>query len=425
MSVVSLLFILLSALPPITATGGIVSTTSTGAPSVSTNEAFARIIQQLEEEAQPESEALGRISFARTLRGEQKHDIAEKILIGLLRRELNPAEKQSAYLELATTLQESHQYGKAQQVYSEYTRQFPNDGSVPEVLLKQGRLYRDMGLNVMALSKFYGVISSCLNLKAEDVDRYQNLVTQAQVEIAESYYLQENYSEAVQFYGRILKQAGRELKRNEVLYRVVRCHFALAQWDQSVANARLFLEKAPEHGDAPEVRYCLAEALKKLGRNEEALAEVMTLLQAQEKNSRSNPERWEYWQRRTGRDIVNQLMKEGDYTNALEVCLQLVQLDTTPEWQLPIFYQVGLIYEALHQPASAIEMFDKILAAEKPSSDPQSDKKALNPLARMAKWRKEYVIWEGQARKENERFASAEPAPNSEKSNPSNAPRAN
>lgn len=387
----------------------------------STNEAFVQVIKELEEEAQPESEAASRIKFARALRAEDKAEVAEKVLVGLLRKELNQSEKQAVFLELASTLQESHQYGKAQQVYAEYVREFPNDGSIPEVLLKQGLLYREMGLNLLAISKFYGVISASLNLKAEDVERYQRIVTQAQVQIAETFYLEENYGEAAQFYGRILRQGGRELKRNEVLYRLVRCHSALNQWEQAVAHARVFLEKTPEHSDAAEVRYCLAEALKQLGRNEEALGEVMALLKTQEKNSQADPERWQYWQRRTGRDIVKQLMKEGDYTNALEVCLQLVQLEDSAEWQLPIFYQAGIIYESLLQPASAVEMFDKILNAEKLGAQAGG----LSPLGKMAKWRKDYVEWETRARKENDQLASVEQRKPSTQASEKNAQRTN
>lgn len=369
-----------------------------------------KVIEELEAESEPQSEAETRIQLAQTLKADYKFEVAEKILVGVLRKDPKPQEQQRAMVLLADILTESHQYGKALQVYAEYVRHFANDPTVPEVILKQALLYREMGLNVMALSRFYSVISTCLNLRSENIKEYQKLVSRAQMEIARTFFFQENYLEAAQFYERIIRGGGKEVNLHEVLYHLVKCYSSLQKWDKSIANARLFLEKNPDHENEPEVRYCLAEALKSLGQKDEALLQVMALLQAQQKNSRSNPERWEYWQRRTGRDIVRQLMQEGDYTNALEVCLQLVQLDSSLDWQLPLFYQVGLIYEALRQPAAAVEMFDKILAAEKTGANPSAPQEGSSSLFNMAKWRKEHVLWEVQARKDNDRFVSVLPS---------------
>ncbi|HYE32396.1 MAG TPA: tetratricopeptide repeat protein [Methylomirabilota bacterium] len=336
-----------------------------------------------------------RLELARRMTKDGKHDVAEKVYIGLLKQKLSEKERRDIYMEMAEALAEASQHAKAQQVYGEFARRFPNDPKLPEVLLRQGYLYRDMGLNQMALAKFYSVISTSLNLTGEELGSYQKTVVRAKTEIAETYYLSDKYKDAAQFFTRVLKLDGPIIDRAKILFRLMKCHSALGEWDQAIASARSYLTIASESGDAPEVRYFLAEALKKLNRNSEALEEVMGLLQKQQKESLANPEKWIYWQQRTGRDIANQLAKEGDFTSALQIYLQLVQLDSSPEWQLPIFYQVGLVYESLKQPAAATEMFDKILegAAAVKADSPAAV--SVAEVVKMAKWRKNFIEWEG------------------------------
>ena len=92
----------------------------------------------------------------------------------------------------------------------------------------------------------------------------------------------------------------------------------------------------------------------------------------------SNPENWVYWRQRAGNDIANQLYLEGDYLNALEVYKHLAELDSGPAWQLPVWYQIGLIYERLRQPDKATETFDAIVARGKiltgPTNTPRPTK---------------------------------------------------
>jgi tetratricopeptide (TPR) repeat protein len=79
-----------------------------------------------------------------------------------------------------------------------------------------------------------------------------------------------------------------------------------------------------------EVRFLYASALKQMGRNRDAMQQVLKLLDAQQTTSQQNPESWIYWRQRAGNDIANQLYKEGDYLNALEIYLNLVGLDKSP-----------------------------------------------------------------------------------------------
>jgi TolA-binding protein len=212
---------------------------------------------------------LTRLEAARRLREEKDFQRGETVLVQLLEEKIPDEIKRRALLELGLVTQEAKEYQKAQQIFSEYVRRFPKDAAVPEVLLKQAYLYREMGVPVMALSKFYGVISTCLNLQLSEMDYYQKLVLRAQAEIAETYYLQGKYEDAVDYFNRLLKLEEGSLNRAEVIFKMVRCYAMMQKHSETIAKARFYLEKFSDYPDAPEARFLLADALKKQGQNGE------------------------------------------------------------------------------------------------------------------------------------------------------------
>ena len=65
---------------------------------------------------------------------------------------------------------------RAEAVNAQFVEHWPNDPRIPEALLRQGQLYRQMGLNYLALTKFYAVMTAALSLKSdrpEDVYKRQ------------------------------------------------------------------------------------------------------------------------------------------------------------------------------------------------------------------------------------------------------------
>ena len=343
-----------------------------------------------------------RLETGRSLREVKDYKRAESTLVQLLESRAPEEVKRPALLELAQTMQEQKSYQKAQTLYSEYVRRHANDPSVPEVLMRQGYLYREMGIPVLALSKYYGVISTCLNLKLDDMSYYQQLVLRAQQEIAETYYLQGKFEEAADFYHRLLKLEIPEDRRAEVTYKLTRCYLGMGSHVQVVANARLYLEKYGDAVDAAETRFMLADSLKKLERTAEALQEIFALLKAQDEKSKAAPEQWRYWQQRAGNTIANQLYREGDYFSALQVYEALAELNASAEWQLPVWYQIGLVYENLKQHEKATEMYEKIVLRAK---DLAGTAPSIKAIMDMAAWRKQYVSWEASAQQANARMA--------------------
>jgi tetratricopeptide (TPR) repeat protein len=335
------------------------------------------------------------LESARGLRAGKELKRAESTLVQLLESGAGEEIKRAALLELGFVMQEAKEHPKAQQLYSEYVRRYDKDPAVPEVLLRQAYLYREMGVPVMAMSKFYAVISTCLNLKLEEAEYYQRLVLRAQAEIAETHFLQGNYQDAADYLNRLLKLESVDLERANVLYKLVQCYAKLNQWDESLATASLFLEKFPEHLDAAETRFLKVGALKKLGRNQESIAELELLLKTQQAEASADPQQWLYWQQRAGNTIANEFYKDGDLLSALQIYQTLAEINSTAEWQMPVWYQIGLVYENLKHPQKAAEMYEKIVARQK---EVKTVTPSLNAVVEMAVWRKKNIDWEKAAK---------------------------
>ena len=158
---------------------------------------------------------------------------------------------------------------------------------------------------------------------------------------------------------------------------------------------RILFRAYPDADQVPEVRYYLAEALKALGQNTEALQQVLLCLQEQKIKTQNNPEVWAYWQQRVGNEIANQLYHEGDYVKALEVYINLAQLDSSPDWQIPVDYQMGMTYEKLLQPQKAMDTYNAILARETEVGTNATP--GLKAVFDMARWRLGFIKWQTNA----------------------------
>jgi tetratricopeptide (TPR) repeat protein len=254
-----------------------------------------------------------------------------------------------------------------------------------------------MGVNTLAISKFYAVMSSALKLKLDNIDYYKNLVLQAQTEIADTYYSLAQFNESADFYIRLVKADSPSLNKSQIEFKLIRSLSFLTNNEETIARSQSFLEHYPDYPDLPEVRFILASADKAVGHNAEALKQVLLLLQSQQDNAKTNPETWAYWQRRAGNEIANQLYKEGDYMDALQIYQNLAGLDTAPSWQAPALYQVGLVYEQLQQWQKATDTYDQILARRTELTGTNAAP-SLSSLCDMAQWRKDYIAWLQKAR---------------------------
>jgi tetratricopeptide (TPR) repeat protein len=214
-----------------------------------------------------------------------------------------------------------------------------------------------------------------------------------------------HYTDAADFYARLLASQDQDLPRPQMQFRLIRSLTIIGHNDKAVSEANDFLSRYPDADDLPEVRYYFAEALKALGRNSEALQQVLLCLREQKVKTKNHPEVWAYWQQRVGNEIGNQLYREGDYVRALEIYVNLAKLDTSPSWQIPVYYQMAATYEQLMQPKKAIETYGAILAREAEVGTNMTP--SLKTMFEMARWRQNFVKWRGKAESMDQSFANA------------------
>jgi tetratricopeptide (TPR) repeat protein len=374
--------------------------TSTNAPEVVTEHTNVSTLASaalLDGMATPSGEApsdasQARLERAQRLRGEGVRSGAVQELVALLKSESHEDIQRAALMELAMAAAEEGFLPRAQQILAQYIARFPQHPSIVEAYLRQGELFRRMGATSLALSKFYLVMTSALSLRVEQLEYYQRLVLRAQIEIADTHYLNSRWEEAAEFLKRLLKLDSPHLDRRSVQFKLIRTLAMQERHDQVIAQAQLFIDTFPDAPEVPEVRFMVATSLKRQGRSHEALAQVLLLLETQRANALLNPETWAYWQKRAGNEIGNQLYREGDFLGTLQIYERLAGLDDTLEWQLPVWYQIGLVYERLQQPARAGETYTNILRRGSEFASAPAPP-GLKAILEMARWRRDHLTW--------------------------------
>ncbi len=349
----------------------------------------------------PVEDFKARLELARKCRLTRQFAEATAFYAGILQSAAPEALQRTALIELALTAQDQNDMVRAQQIYAQGLARWPQDAGVPELILRQGLVYRQMGLNDLAISKFYTVMTSALTLKPERFVYYQQLVLRAQNEIAGAQYDLGRWTEAAASLGRLLKLDPPPDNRSTIQGKLIRCLVTLGLHSDAVVQAQDFLNRHPDAPERPEVRFLCATSLKQMGRNTDALRQVLALLEEQHGAGTRAPATLAYWQRRAGNEIANQFYQEGESIKALDIYLRLAALSSSLEWQLPVWYQLGLVFERLNQPAKATEYYGNIAQREKELVDAGP---GLKTLIEMARWRKDFIAWRLKSEKANIEF---------------------
>jgi TolA-binding protein len=283
---------------------------------------------------------------------------------------------------------------KAVAVYEKFLKDFPDDNRVPDAYLDLGRTLRDMGAYNLALNSFYSVINSTLKLTAQGFDHYTLLAKTAQFEIAQTYFESGDYVEAGKFFTRVRLLDLAAADRARAHFMAGCAQQRAGELDTAAATLKTFLEQWPDNENVPEARYLLATSLDTLKRPQEAMAVTLALLNAEHGLVAGNPQRWSYWQRRTGNQLANQFFQNGDALNALAIYNCLAALSPDPAWRLPILYQTGLCYERLYQVDRAQAVYQEIIDAAKPVDGKAAPAAEVTELSGMAQWRQAHLQWQ-------------------------------
>ena len=363
-------------------------------PASTTAPAKGEIMLPEEEPESPkgfEAELDTWLDIAKRERASTNYAAAESLLKGILKRQLRTELYRPVLRELAVLYETKDELAKAQQVLAQYLTRYPSDLAVPEVLLEQGRNYQRMGVPRLAVSKFYAVMSSAINLTAGDPASAQRIVLRAQHEIANCYFDSAEYDSAVDFFRRMLKLPLSVRDEATVRFKLVRSLERLARTNEVVGEAEMFVRRCPTAPQLPEIRVVLATNLKSLGRDAEAVTQVAALLKQDRNQPGLDLEALARWQWRAGNDLGNQLYRQGDYINSLEVYRLLEELGDSPEWKWSIWYQTALVLEKLDQVGRARSTYQRILAER--AKAPAGSQQGLDLVADLARWRLESLDW--------------------------------
>jgi len=322
------------------------------------------------------------------------YDMAEKYFAAALGVPIESPEKENVLFEMAALYKEEGMLPKASAVLERLTEEFGESRRLPGVYMELGHLYRAMGGLEIAISNYYMVLNSSLNISIDQVERARDLSLKAKLEIAETHSELLEYDESYRHYELLSKLDLKPIDRMRVDYRMCHLLYQLDRYQQAVSRLKQFLDHYRLSAHSPEIRYLLAKSYEKLNRKPEALKEVVQILQRQSSPDTALDGEADYWRQRTGNELANEFYEKRDYRSALTIYQSLAKYNPAPEWRWPAIHQIGLCFERLGLPDKAILAYEEILDPEGLEIAEDALSQSLQSLRQMAKWRLEHLKWE-------------------------------
>jgi tetratricopeptide (TPR) repeat protein len=376
--------------------------------------------------------ARGTTNLATTNRWLEVDRVVREVLNSDATRTVKLDAKRLAIVELALLAERDQKYETAQQLLAEYIERFPADVVVPEILLRQGLLFRKMGQRAMAISKYYSVMTASIRLRGDNLARYERLVLTAQAEIADTQFEDGDFREAANLYTRLLKNRNEEFSETVLRLKLIRSSVgAAAQIAALIEPAAGLAAKAsatPAQRSAPddlrtelaaahlatidqcneflrgrqggdhdlqfEVRHYLAKASHAAGRREDALHQFKIVQDTFATGDTTQQARWSPWLFRSMNEFANQSFEAGDFAAATTAYRWLLARDHSIESQIQILNQIGLCHERLRTEDEAVRAYTAlILAAQaRPEEIGKSPQRlALQTIIGMARVRNEIL----------------------------------
>lgn len=326
---------------------------------------------------------------------QDKWPLAEHFLELLANLPAPATEKKTAFSEIGARYEKQRLFSKAIAIYEKMLELYPADTETPELIFKVGLLYREAGAYQRAITRFYSVLNSALKVNGRGFDAYRNLTQRAQAEIADTYLRAGDHAQAAKFYTLLARLELAPTEKARVRFKLTHCQYLRGDFNGSVASAQAFLADFPDDPSAPECRYLLASALRSLRRPKEAFDVVLALLRDEQARKEKAPDKWSFWQKKTGNEFANDFYQQGDFTSALTIYQTLARLSEEPEWQWPVVYQMGLCFERLRLAGRAADAYKFIIdESKKPAHTAKPLPGSTADLVQMARWRGEQLAWQ-------------------------------
>lgn len=321
-------------------------------------------------------------------------EFAEQYFASALGVPANVPEKETVLSKMGQLYNSSGMFPKAAAIYERLATEFPQSRRLPEVYMELGNIYRKTGAPELAISRYYMVLNSSLNVSFDQLEKYRQLSLDAKLAIAETHKEREEYQESYRLYQALFRVELKPVERLRVHYRMCYLLYELANYQQAVSQLKLFLDEYPKSPHNPELRYLLAKSYEKLNRKPDALREVVNILQDQTNPNIHYIEDADYWKRRTGNELANEFYENGDFRSALTIYQSLARYSEDPAWRWPAIHQIGLCFERLGLPAKAKLAYEEILDPEDGALPRENLNENLESLRQMAQWRLEHLKWE-------------------------------
>lgn len=358
--------------------------------------------------------------------------IVREVLNSDATKEVKLDAKRLALVELALLAERDQKFEVAQQLLAEYIERFPQDVVIPEILLRQGLLFRKMGQRSMAVSKYYSVMTAAIRLRGDNLARYERIVLTAQAEIADTHLEDGDFKEAATLYERLLKNRNEEMSEMTLRLKLIRARVAAvaqitSQIDQAITvaarpdptpaqksapddlrkelatvniaiidqcNEFLRQPQGAEHDLQFEVRHHLAKASHGAGRREDALHQFKIVQDTFAAGDAAQQSRWGLWLFRSMNEFANQSFQAADFPAAAEAYRWLLVRDRTIESQIQILNQIGLCHERLREEDKAVRAYTDLITAaqDRPEEIGKSTQRlALQTIVGMARVRNEIL----------------------------------
>ena len=329
-----------------------------------------------------------------------EYDFAVSAFVKLLEKQPPVAYRKQAMLQLALISELRKQWVKAQQIYRHYESLYPKDPNLPLVTLRLGLIYREMGADELALSNLHSIIM--MALKSEVVNGkyfplYRRIVLKAKTEIANTHLGNGDFEKAARHYRMLMADEGGndELGRLNlpvVRFKLCKCLSVLNNHSLLDREVKAFLSDHEGHELEADVRYLAVKSFQARKNYDEVFSQFRSILEIQPSSDGASRDTSDRWKLRVGLEVASQMVQSGDYMDSLRVYEALRDFAVLAEDEVTIQYQMGLVYERLHQPARAMVAYEKIQKQLSKRTDPRAESSS-SLIADMTGWRIGMLDW--------------------------------
>jgi tetratricopeptide (TPR) repeat protein len=310
----------------------------------------------------------------------------------ILGMDISPVQRKKTLLDMADTYHKYNVRQKEAAVYEKYIETFPQDRMVPELCMRLGFLYREIGAYKTAFAKFlrrpqhepcreplgHGRVPASFAAGADGDCRH--VLRQGQYDMAAKFYL------------RLKRIEMPSADRVQVDFKYAYTQYLIKDYTTAISSFQNFIQTHPDDPLVAEAHFVLAGAYRQINQPQAPRrgAEPASVSGKEGRGHRH----MDLLEAPDGNTLGNEFYEQGDYESALRI-YQRGALSDEPGWLWPSLFQMGLCLERLRLTTKAADAYDIILAgAQKAKSEGMVLPQSLSDIVDQVKWRREHLAWQ-------------------------------